>query len=49
MTYDKELYAIVQYFKMWRYYLKHAQHTTRMLSDHNNLKYFMYMTKLNDC
>ena len=40
-THNKELLAIVQYFKTWRHYLKHTAHITRVLCDHNNLRYFI--------
>jgi hypothetical protein len=47
-THDKELHAIVKCFKQWQHYLEHAMHMTRMLTDHNNLKYFMSMKNLSD-
>jgi len=40
-THDKELMAIWAAFKHWRHYLEGAAHTIRVLSDHNNLRYFM--------
>ncbi|RYN56960.1 hypothetical protein AA0117_g13232 [Alternaria alternata] len=45
-TYDKELSAIVESFKTWRHYLEHAPSTIRVLSDYNNLRYFMTTKKL---
>ena len=45
-THDKELLAIVDCFKQWRHYLEHASHTTRVLSDHHNLRYFMTTKEL---
>jgi hypothetical protein len=38
--YDRELLAIVDAFKAFRYLLWGAQHTTLVRCDHNNLKYF---------
>jgi hypothetical protein len=46
MTYDKELTAISECFKAWRHYVEGAAHTVRVLSDHDNLKYFMTTQKL---
>jgi hypothetical protein len=48
-TYDKELHTIIKCFKQWQYYLEHATHTMRMLTDYNNLKCFMSMKNLSDC
>jgi hypothetical protein len=45
-THDKELSAIVESFRQWRHYLEHAPSTIRVLSDHNNLKYFMTTKEL---
>ena len=45
-THDKELNAIVESFKTWRHYLEHAPSTIRVLSDHNNLRYFMTTKEL---
>jgi transposase InsO family protein len=41
MTYDKELMAISECFKTWRHFVEGASHPVRVLSDHDNLKYFM--------
>ena len=41
VTGDQELLAIVASFKAWRHYFKGAQHTITVISDHNNLKYFL--------
>jgi hypothetical protein len=40
-THDGELLAIVECFKQWRHYLEGSRHTIEVLTDHNNLKYFM--------
>ncbi|KAF4627116.1 hypothetical protein G7Y89_g11043 [Cudoniella acicularis] len=40
-TYDGEMLAIVECFKQWRHYLEGSQHTIEVLTDHNNLRYFM--------
>ena len=45
-THDKELSAIVESFKTWRHYLEYAPSTIRVLSDHNNLRYFMTTKEL---
>jgi hypothetical protein len=45
-THDKELMAIAECFKTWRHYLEGASHPIRVLSDHNNLRYFMSTTAL---
>ena len=39
-TADKELLAIVDYFKRWRRYLKGATHQVQFNSDHQNLELF---------
>jgi hypothetical protein len=41
------LLAIVEGFKQFRYYLEGAQYATQVLTDYNNLKGFMGVTKLN--
>ncbi len=46
-THDKELYAIVLGFKNWRHYLQGSKHPIRVISDHNNLRYFMTTKELN--
>ena len=44
---DKKLYAIVLDFKNWRYYLQSSKWFICVITDHNNLRYFMMMKKLN--
>ena len=39
--YDKELMAIIRCFKEWRPELELIPHPIRVLSDHQNLEYFM--------
>ena len=34
-------------FKHWRHYLKGSFHPLEVLTDHNNLKYFMGLAQLN--
>ena len=46
-TPDKELYAIVGAFKQWRHYLEGSLATVEVLSDHQNLKGFMALPRLN--
>ena len=41
MTYDKELMAISECFKAWRHFVEGAAYPIRVLSDYDNLKYFM--------
>ena len=38
---DGELLAIVQAFKTWRHYLEDCKHEILVLTDHNNLRWFM--------
>ncbi len=44
---DKELYAIVLDFKNWWHYLQNSKRLICVITDHNNLHYFMMMKKLN--
>ena len=46
-THDKKLYAIVLKFKNWRYYLQNNKHFIRVITNHNNSRYFMSMKKFN--
>ena len=46
-THDQELLAIVTAFKHWRHYLEGSFHPVEVLTDHNNLKYFMGLANLN--
>ncbi|PQM43474.1 hypothetical protein VC83_09660 [Pseudogymnoascus destructans] len=45
-VHDQELLAIVRSFEQWRHYLEGSQHPIEVLTDHNNLKYFMETTAL---
>ena len=45
--YDKELLAIVLCLEEWSAELKMSQHEVKVLSDHQNLEYFMLTKKLN--
>jgi len=47
-TYDQKLLIIVMMFKHWWYYVKDNYHTVEVLTDHNNLKNFMNIWKLNE-
>jgi len=38
--YDKELLAIYEAFRKWRYYLEGTQDPVDMVTDHKNLVYF---------
>ena len=42
-THDGELLAIVEAFKNWRDYLEGSRHEVLVLTDHNNLQWFMDM------
>ena len=37
---EKEMLAVVQEVKTWRYYLKEVKKVVRILMDYKNLKYF---------
>src|SRR5882672_6603492 len=39
-TYDKELLAVYELFKVWRCYLEGCSHSIEVLTDHKNLEYF---------
>jgi hypothetical protein len=45
--YDKEMLAIVKGFEEWLHYLKGAQETIEVLTDHQNLTYFRKPQNLN--
>jgi len=47
-THDQKLLVIVAMFKHWRHYVKDNYHTVEVLTDHNNLKSFMNVWKLNE-
>ena len=47
-THDKELLIIIEMFKCWRHYLQKMMHIIEILCDHNNLRYFMIITVLNE-
>ena len=40
-THNGELLAIVKAFKTWRHYLEDCKHEVFVLTDYNNLRYFM--------
>ena len=40
-THDGKLLAIVKAFKTWRHYLEGYKHVIFVLTDYNNLCYFM--------
>src|SRR6266487_5388324 len=46
-TPDKELMAIVECFKHWRYYLDSSRHTIEVWSDYQNLQGFMKQPRVN--
>ena len=45
--YDQELLAIVMTFKQWRHYVEESVYLVKVLTDHNNLREFMNVKKLN--
>jgi len=44
---NKKLYTIVLNFKNWQHYLQSSKRLICVITDHNNLRYFMMMKKLN--
>ncbi len=42
-THNQELLAIVEVFKTWRHYLEGCKYEFFILTNHNNLRYFMNM------
>ncbi len=44
---DKKLYIIVLDFKNWQHYLQSSKWFICVITDHNNLRYFMMIKKLN--
>ena len=46
-THDQELLFIVAAFQQWKYYLENNHHSVTILTNHNNLRYFMKTTALN--
>ncbi len=46
-TYDQELLSIVECFRQWRHYLEGSRFPVQVLTDHNNLRYFMTTKRLN--
>ena len=48
-THDDEFLAIIETFKTWRYYLEGCNHKVLVLTDHNNLHWFIDMKSLSSC
>ena len=46
-THDQELLFIVAAFQQWRYYFENNHHSVTILTNHNNLRYFMKTTTFN--
>ena len=46
-THDQELLSIVAAFQQWRHYFKNSHHSVTILTNHNNLRYFMKTTAFN--
>ena len=46
-THDQELLFIVAAFQQWRHYFENNHHSVTILTNHNNLRYFMKTTALN--
>jgi hypothetical protein len=44
---DKEMLAIIRALEEWRHFLKGAQHTVEIWTDHKNLEYFQTAQNLN--
>ncbi len=45
---NQKLLVIIAMFKHWQHYVKNSYHTVEVLTDHNNLKSFMNIWKLNE-
>ena len=45
--YDEEMLAIIQALKEWLHFLKDTPNSMEIWTDHQNLKYFMTVKKLN--
>src|SRR5258705_2302942 len=43
---DKEMLAIIRALEQWQHYLEGTEHPVQVLTDHNNLEYFMTAQKL---
>ncbi|PRP78085.1 hypothetical protein PROFUN_13894 [Planoprotostelium fungivorum] len=48
-THDKELLAIIESLKGWQHYTMETSTPFEIITDHNNLKYFMTSKSLNRC
>ena len=48
-THDQELLFIVAVFQQWKHYLKNSHHSVTILTNYNNLRYFMKTIALNKC
>ena len=46
-THDQELLFIVATFQQWKYYFKNNHHFVTILTNHNNLRYFIKTIMLN--
>ena len=46
-THDKELLAIIKSLKCWRHWTMETKDPVHIMTDHNNLKYFMTSKELN--
>ena len=45
-THNSELLAIIETFRTWKHYLERSQHEVLVLTDHNNLHWFIEMKSL---
>lgn len=48
-THDKELLAIIESLKGWRHWTMETRDPVKIMTDHNNLRYFMTSKELNRC
>ena len=48
-TYNAELLAIIEAFKIWRHYLKSCKHEVFILTNHNNPRQFIDTKNLSSC
>ena len=45
-THDYEFLAIIEIFKIWRYYFKNCKYEIFILTNHNNLCFFIDIKSL---
>ena len=48
-THDQKFLFIITMFQQWKHYFKNNHHSIIVLTNHNNLRYFMKIITLNKC